>query len=85
VTPEQRALTANPFFLGGLGSMMQQILRRNFPDYGIGFQLNIPLRRLFEAPTIAGFGAIIEEALLEEIEKLSQEDAVRRLSEGPAL
>ena len=34
----------NPFFLGGYGTVLSQLLARNFPDYGIGFQLNIPLR-----------------------------------------
>ncbi|MDZ4800711.1 MAG: TolC family protein, partial [Bryobacteraceae bacterium] len=36
--------TANPAFLGGLGSVWSQILSRNYPDYSIGFQLSIPLR-----------------------------------------
>src|SRR5690242_20355197 len=34
----------DPFFIGGSGTLLSQILQRNFPDYGIGFQLNIPLR-----------------------------------------
>jgi acyl-coenzyme A synthetase/AMP-(fatty) acid ligase/acyl carrier protein len=69
------------FDLGGHSLLATQVVSRVRDS----FQLDIPLRRLFEAPTIAGFGAILEEALLEEIEKLSQEDAVRRLSEGPGL
>jgi outer membrane protein TolC len=44
--------TANPdafvqpdaFFIGGYGTVLGQILRRNFPDYSLGVQLNIPLR-----------------------------------------
>lgn len=32
------------FFLGGFGTNLGQLVRRNFPDYTIGFQLNIPLR-----------------------------------------
>jgi outer membrane protein TolC len=32
------------FFLGGYGKALGQIFRRNFPDYSIGFQLNIPIR-----------------------------------------
>jgi outer membrane protein TolC len=35
---------ADPYFLGGWGSSVAQVLRRNFPDYSIGFQLNVPLR-----------------------------------------
>ena len=34
----------DPFFIGGYGSALSQIFRRNFPDYSIGFQLNIPIR-----------------------------------------
>lgn len=34
----------DPFFLGGYGSVLSQIFARNFPDYGVGFQLTIPLR-----------------------------------------
>jgi outer membrane protein TolC len=34
----------DPYFLGGYGNALAQIFRRNFPDYSIGFQLNIPIR-----------------------------------------
>lgn len=34
----------DPFFLGGRGEVLSQMFRRNFPDYSIGFQLNIPIR-----------------------------------------
>jgi outer membrane protein TolC len=34
----------DPYFLGGFGTALGQIMRRNFPDYGIGFQLSIPIR-----------------------------------------
>ena len=37
-------------FVGGFGEVLAQIFRRNYPDYSIGFQLNIPLRnRLAQA------------------------------------
>ena len=39
----QRTATTNPFFLGGYGSFMSQLLRRNFPDYAIGFSFSVPL------------------------------------------
>ncbi|MEZ5351015.1 MAG: TolC family protein [Bryobacteraceae bacterium] len=32
------------FFVGGYGTALGQLARRNFPDYSVGFQLNIPLR-----------------------------------------
>lgn len=35
---------ADPFFVGGYGTALGQIFRRNFPDYSVGFQLNIPIR-----------------------------------------
>ena len=34
----------NPYFIGGDGNVISQILRRNFPDYSAGFSLTIPLR-----------------------------------------
>jgi outer membrane protein len=32
------------FFLGGYGTALGQVFRRNFPDYAIGVTLNVPLR-----------------------------------------
>ncbi len=34
----------DPFFVGGFGTALGQLFRRNFPDYSVGFQLNVPLR-----------------------------------------
>jgi outer membrane protein TolC len=33
-----------PDFLGGFGAALAQVLRRNFPTYGAGLQLTLPLR-----------------------------------------
>ncbi|MCS6953907.1 MAG: TolC family protein [Bryobacterales bacterium] len=44
VTVPRNPASVNPFFIGGYGTVLGQLFRRNFPDYGIGFQLNIPLR-----------------------------------------
>lgn len=33
-----------PDFLGGFGASISQVLRRNFPTYGAGLQLTLPLR-----------------------------------------
>ena len=41
---ERDPSAVDPFFIGGYGSVLSQLFARNFPDYGIGFQLNIPLR-----------------------------------------
>jgi outer membrane protein len=32
------------FFVGGYGTVLSQLFARNFPNYSIGFNLNIPLR-----------------------------------------
>jgi len=42
--PITTARTVNPYFLGGFGGVLSQIFARNFPDYGAGIQLSIPLR-----------------------------------------
>jgi outer membrane protein len=35
--------TSDPFFIGGFGRSLAQLFARNFPDYTVGFQLNIPI------------------------------------------
>jgi outer membrane protein len=37
-------VVVSPGFLGGVGSAIEQIFRRNYPTYGVGVQLNLPLR-----------------------------------------
>ena len=34
----------DPFVLGGYGNLLGQLFRRNYPNYSIGFSLNIPFR-----------------------------------------
>lgn len=34
----------DPFFVNGAGRLYEQLFRRNFPDYAVGFQLNVPIR-----------------------------------------
>jgi len=36
--------TPDAFFLGGFGTYLGQLFSRNFPNYAVGVQLNIPLR-----------------------------------------
>lgn len=36
--------TPDPFILGGYGNLLGQILRRNYPNYVLGFSLNIAFR-----------------------------------------
>jgi outer membrane protein len=39
-----RRSSADPFFVGGYSGVLSQLFSRNFPTYGVGLQLNIPLR-----------------------------------------
>jgi outer membrane protein len=39
-----RTRSTPAFFIGGYGTVLSQLFSRNFPDYAIGFSLNIPLR-----------------------------------------
>jgi len=34
----------DPFFIGGLGNLLGQVFRRDFPDYGVRFNLNVPVK-----------------------------------------
>jgi outer membrane protein TolC len=34
----------DPYFIGGYGNFLDQVFRRNFPNYTVGFSLNIPFR-----------------------------------------
>jgi outer membrane protein len=40
----QTPTIADPFFIGGYGSVLAQLFGRSFPTYSIGLSLNIPLR-----------------------------------------
>ncbi len=52
------------FFLGGYGTVMSQLFARNFPNYSIGFQLNVPLRnRSARADMIQGQIALRQEEI----------------------
>jgi hypothetical protein len=47
--PPNPLYTGNPaaidqYFVGGNGTALAQLLRRNFPDYSAGFSVNIPFR-----------------------------------------
>lgn len=64
---EQVGIHDNFFTLGGdslMGTVIISQIRKNF-------QVELPVRSLFEAPTVAELALIIEEILIEEIEKLS--------------
>jgi phthiocerol/phenolphthiocerol synthesis type-I polyketide synthase E len=59
------------FALGGHSLLATQIIAR-LKDM---FELELPLKVIFEAPTIAKLAVLVEEAILAEIEELSEDEA----------
>ncbi len=72
-SPGQSALIS-PFFLGGLGTAGAQLMRRNFPDYQVRVQLNIPLKN---RQARADYTAALLEKRQQEIRFVQAENAVR--------
>jgi NAD(P)-dependent dehydrogenase (short-subunit alcohol dehydrogenase family)/acyl carrier protein len=63
----------NFFELGGHSLLLPQVVHR----LRTAFQVELPLRALFDEPTVEGLAITIEEILLEEIERqLGEEEAV---------
>ncbi|HKW29806.1 MAG TPA: amino acid adenylation domain-containing protein [Verrucomicrobiae bacterium] len=72
---ERVGIYDNFFELGGHSLLMTQVITR----VREAFQIELPMRRFFESPTLAGLAAVVEELLVEEIEQLS-DDQARRLA-----
>jgi outer membrane protein TolC len=78
-----------PSFIGGFGSSFLQVLRRNFPTYGIGLQLTLPVRnRVAQAEAVRSElelrQAGIRRQQLENQVRLEVEDAVIGLERSRA-
>lgn len=59
------------FFIGGFGTALGQVFRRNFPDYNLGFQLNIPLRNRAAQADIANDTLRLRQQELQEQRQLN--------------
>jgi len=71
----------NFFDLGGhslLGIQLNARLRRTF-------EIDLPLRALFDSPTVAELAEVVETALIGDIEELSDEEAESLLMNSDAL
>ncbi|MCZ6622688.1 MAG: amino acid adenylation domain-containing protein, partial [Deltaproteobacteria bacterium] len=68
----------NFFELGGHSLLATQVMSRVCK----AFQTEVPLRTLFEKPTIEELAEVIEKTLLEEIEKLTEDEAQQLLKRG---
>ncbi|HEX6041746.1 polyketide synthase [Longimicrobium sp.] len=60
------------FALGGHSLLATQIISRCRESFG----LELPLKAIFEAPTIARFAALVEDAIVAEIDTLTDEQAM---------
>ena len=73
--PGQTLVTPTEYFLGGLGTSLGQVFRRNFPDYQIGVQLRIPLKN---RQAQADLAASLLEKRQAEIRLRQSENTIRR-------
>jgi acyl carrier protein len=75
---EQVGIHDNFFELGGDSLSATQLVSQVRKS----FDLELPLRALFEHPTIARLSLVFEEALVQQVDALTDEEAERLLEEG---
>jgi outer membrane protein len=61
----------DPLFVGGYGTSVGQLFRRNFPEYSLGFQLNVPLRNRAALADIANDTLRLRQQELQEQRQLN--------------
>jgi outer membrane protein TolC len=61
----------DPLFIGGYGTAVGQLFRRNFPEYNVGFQLNVPLRNRAALADIANDTLRLRQQELQEQRQLN--------------
>jgi hypothetical protein len=66
-------VTDNFFELGGHSLLITKVLARVHE----AIDVELPMRVMFEAPTIRELAKVVEAKLLEEVEQLSEEEAER--------
>ncbi len=75
---EQVGIDDDFFMLGGHSLLGTQILAQVEDTFGI----NVPLRTLFEGPTIRQLSVKIEQRILAKLESMSEEEALQLLMQG---
>jgi acyl carrier protein len=75
---EQVGINDDFFMLGGHSLLGTQILAQVEDTFGI----NLPLRTLFEGPTIRQLSVEIEQRILAKLESMSEEEALQLLMQG---
>jgi acyl carrier protein len=72
---ERVSVEANFFELGGHSLLGTQVISRLREM----FQIDLPLRQLFESPTIMQLASAVREALLREVEEMSEEEVTHQI------